>query len=49
MFMGRKRKYKTKEEIVNIRRKWAIDYYYRNKEKCKKKRMERYYAETTVR
>ncbi len=44
--MGRKRIYKTKEEILEIRRKWAIDYYNRNKEKCRKKRMERYYEET---
>ena len=44
--MGRKRKYNTKEEILNIRRKWSLDYYYKNKEKCKKKRMMRYYEET---
>jgi hypothetical protein len=43
--MGRKRKYKTKEEILNIRRKRAIDYYYKNQEKCKLKRMKRYYEE----
>lgn len=44
--MGRKRKYKTKKEIMESRRKWALDYYYRNIENCRKKRMERYYAET---
>ena len=44
--MGRKRIYKTKEEIIAIRRKRALDYYYNNQEKCKKKRMERYYGET---
>jgi hypothetical protein len=44
--MGRKRKYSTKEEIINVRRKWSLEYYYRNQNKCKKKRMERYYGET---
>jgi hypothetical protein len=44
--MGRKRIYQTKEEIIAIRRKWALDYYYRNQERCKQKRMARYYAET---
>lgn len=44
--MGRKRKYKTKEDIIAARRKWSLDYYYKNKEKCKKKRMDRYYGET---
>lgn len=45
IYMGRKRIYKTKEEILNARRKWALNYYYKNLEKCKKKRMERYYEE----
>lgn len=44
--MGRKRIYKTKEEILSVRRKRALDYYYKNHEQCKKKRMERYYEET---
>ena len=44
--MAKKRKYITKEEILNSRRKWALEYYYRNQEVLKKKRMERYYAET---
>lgn len=44
--MGRKRIYKTKEEILANRRKRALDYYYQNQEKCKKKRMERYWNET---
>lgn len=43
--MGRKRIHKTREEILKNRRKRAIEYYYKNQEKCKKKRMERYYAE----
>lgn len=45
-YMGRKRIHKTKEEILKARRNWALNYYYKNQEKCKKKRMERYYAET---
>ena len=44
--MGRKRKYKTKEDIVEARRKWSLEYYYRNKKECKEKRMKRYYEET---
>ena len=44
--MGRKRIYKTKEEILHNRRERSLDYYYRNREKLKKKRMERYYGET---
>ena len=44
--MGRKRKYNTKEEILENRRKRALDYYYKNQQKCKQKRMERYYEET---
>ena len=31
--MGRKRIYKTKEEILKSRRRWANEYYHRNKEK----------------
>lgn len=45
--MGRKRIYKTKEEILTARRTWALKYYYKNQDKCKKKRMERYYVETS--
>ncbi len=44
--MGRKRKYKTKEEILKARRKWSLEYYYRNQKKCQQKRMERYAKET---
>ena len=47
--MGRKRIHKTKEEILVARRKWANNYYYKNQEKCKKKRMERYWNETNDR
>lgn len=47
--MGRKKIYVTEEEkrIAHIKR--SLEYYYRNKEECKKKRMERYYAETNKR
>jgi len=41
--MGRKRIYRTKEEILEIRRKISKEYYYKNKDICKKKRMIRYY------
>jgi hypothetical protein len=44
--MGRRRKYKTKNEILTARRKWALEYYYRNQEACKRKRMIRYAKET---
>jgi hypothetical protein len=44
--MGRKRKYHTAEEILAVRRKWSLDYYRKNREKCKKKRMQRYHEET---
>ena len=46
--MGRTRKHTTKDEILTARRKWALEYYYKNREKMKKKRMERYYAETKI-
>lgn len=45
--MGRKRIYKTKEDILSARRRWANNYYHKNIQKCRKKRMERYYAETS--
>lgn len=41
--MGRKRKYNTKEEKIAAQKKWSNDYYWRNVNKCKQKRMERYY------
>jgi hypothetical protein len=44
--MPRKRKYNTKEEIIDARRKWANEYYAKNRKKVQEKRMERYYAET---
>jgi hypothetical protein len=42
--MGRKIKYTTKKEKQEAQKKWSLEYYYRNAEKCKIKRMERYYA-----
>jgi hypothetical protein len=43
--MGRLKKYKTKEEFQEVRKKWARKYYLKNAEKIKKKRMEKYYEE----
>jgi len=41
--MGRKRKYYTEEERREAQRKWAREYYYRNKDKINKKAMDKYY------
>ena len=43
--MGRKKLYKTKNEQLTARRKRQLDYYYRNQESVKRKRMERYYKD----
>jgi hypothetical protein len=43
--MGRLKKYKTKEELQEARKKWARDYYLKNAEKIKKRRMEKYYED----
>jgi hypothetical protein len=40
--MGRKLKYFTEEERRANHNKQSLAYYYRNLEKCRKKRMERY-------
>lgn len=40
--MGRKLKYTTKEEQRLAHNKKSLEYYYRNLDKCRKKRMERY-------
>ena len=40
--MGRKLKYITKEKQREAHNRRSLSYYYRNAEKCKKKRMERY-------
>ena len=41
--MGRNLKYKTPEEQRLARNKRFLDHYYRNQEKMKKQRMERYW------
>ena len=40
--MGRKLKYKTKEEKRDAHNKQSLEYYYKNIDICRKKRMERY-------
>jgi hypothetical protein len=42
--MGRLKKYSTEEEKKNAQKKWANEYYYRNKEKINKRAMEKYYG-----
>ncbi len=42
--MGRKRKYKTEEEIRLAKNETYMRFYERNKEKLKKEKLERYYA-----
>jgi hypothetical protein len=42
--MGRLKKYKTEEEKKEAQKKWANQYYYRNKEQINKKAMEKYYG-----
>lgn len=42
--MGRLKKYSTEEEKKDAQKKWANEYYYRNKEKINKKAMEKYYG-----
>jgi len=46
--MGRKRIYKTKEEILRSRRQRSLKYYYDNIVECRKKRMDRYHEETKI-
>lgn len=41
--MGRKKKYSTEKEKKEAQQKWALEYYYRNKEEINKKLMENYY------
>ena len=40
--MGRKRKYNSKEERKEAQRKWAMEYYYRNRAVLQSKARERY-------
>jgi hypothetical protein len=42
--MGRKLKYKTKDEQLNARRKRQMQYYWKNRELKKKQALERYYG-----
>lgn len=41
--MGRKLKYKSKEEQLEAKRKWRREYYYRNKEQICENYMRKYY------
>ena len=41
--MGRKKKYLTEEEKLEAKRKWKMDYYWRNKEILQKKNLDRYH------
>ena len=41
--MGRLKKYKTDEERINAQRKWAKEYYYRNKKTINEKTMKKYH------
>jgi hypothetical protein len=41
--MGRLKKYKTEEEKKEAQKKWANQYYHRNKEQINKRAMEKYY------
>lgn len=41
--MGRKKKYHSEEEKREAQRKWALEYYHRNKKEINKKLMEKYY------
>lgn len=43
--MGRNKKYNTDAERLEAKRKWARDYYYRNKFQINKKTMEKYYEQ----
>jgi len=47
--MGRKRKYKSEKEQREAQKKWANEYYHRNKERINKKAMEKYYEQTNNR
>ncbi len=42
--MGRKKKYLTKEEKKKANSIKSLKYYYKNKDKINKNRMEKYYA-----
>ena len=46
--MGRKKIYKTDEEREDARKKWWLDYYYKNKEMVKRKNLERYHKNKKI-
>ena len=41
--MGRKKKYETELELREAQKRWRRSYYQRNKERCKKERMDDYW------
>lgn len=41
--MGRKKKYVNEDEQIKAKRRWRLEYYYRNKEAINKKDMVEYY------
>jgi hypothetical protein len=41
--MGRKKKYNTPEEIAEAKKRWAKNFYERNKDRLNKNSMEKYY------
>jgi len=41
--MGRKKKYITEEDKYEAQKKWAMEYYWRNKETIKKKNLKKYH------
>jgi hypothetical protein len=41
--MGRKKKYITPEEMAEAKKRWAKNFYERNKDKLNKASMEKYY------
>lgn len=46
--MGRFKKYNTDDEKIKVQRKWASEYYHRNKTEINKKTMEKYYEKNSV-
>jgi hypothetical protein len=41
--MGRKKKYLTEEAKIIAQKRWALEYYYRNKDIINKNLMKKYY------
>lgn len=41
--MGRKKKYNTPEELADAKKRWAKNFYSRNKDRINKTAMEKYY------